>query len=43
VRGWGSTTIRLNPDLNKLSNGQIPAYSVQLMENECVGNTTVVN
>ena len=32
VRGWGSATIRLNPDLNKLSNGQIPAYSVQLME-----------
>ena len=33
VRGWGSTTIRLNPDLNKLPNGQIPAYSVLLMEN----------
>lgn len=43
VRGWGSATIRLNPDLNKLSNGQIPAYSVQLIENECVGTTTVVN
>ena len=43
VRGWGSTTIRLNPDLNKLSNGQIPAYSVLLMENGCVGTVTVVN
>ena len=44
VRGWGSTTIRLNPDLNKLPNGQIiPAYSVLLMENECVGTTMVVN
>ena len=43
VRGWGSTTIRLNPDLNKLPNGQIPAYSVLLMENECVGTMTVVN
>ena len=43
VRGWGSATIRLNTDLNKLSNGQIPAYSVQLMENECVGTSTVVN
>jgi len=43
VRGWGSATIRLNADLNKLSNGQIPAYSVQLMENECVGTTAVVN
>ena len=43
VRGWGSTTIRLNPDLNTLPNGQIPAYSVQLLENECVATTTVVN
>lgn len=43
VRGWGSATIRLNSDLNKLSNGQIPAYSVQLMENECVATMTVVN
>ena len=43
VRGWGSTTIRLNPDLNKLPNGQIPAYSVLLMENGCVGTLTVVN
>jgi hypothetical protein len=43
VRGWGSATIRLNPDLNKLSNGQIPAYSVQLMESACVGTTTVAD
>jgi hypothetical protein len=43
VRGWGSTTIRLNPDLNKLPNGQIPTYWVLLMENGCVGTTTVVN
>lgn len=43
VRGWGRTTIRLNPELNKLSNGQIPAYSVLLMENGCVGTITVVN
>lgn len=43
VRGWGSATIRLNPDLNKLPNGQIPAYSVLLMENGCVSTPTVVN
>ena len=43
VRGWGSATIRFNPELNKLSNGQIPDYSVQLMENECVGTATVVD
>jgi hypothetical protein len=43
VRGWGSATIRLNPDLNKLSNGQIPVWSVQLMEDECVGTTTIID
>jgi hypothetical protein len=37
VRGWGSSTIRLDPKLNKLSNGQVPNYFLQLMENECVG------
>jgi hypothetical protein len=43
VRGWGSATIRMNPDLTKLSNGQIPSYSVLLMENECVATTTSVD
>jgi hypothetical protein len=43
VRGWGSTTIRISPDLNKLSNGQTLFYSVQLMEGECIGTTTVTN
>ena len=43
VRGWGSTTIRLDPKLSKLSNGQVPNYSLQLMENECVGTTETVD
>jgi hypothetical protein len=43
VRGWGSATIRLNPDLNKLANGQIPVWSVQLMEDKCVGTTTIID
>ena len=43
LRGWGSTTIRISPDLNKLSNGQTVFYSVQLMEGECIGTTTVTN
>jgi len=43
VRGWGSTTVRLDPKLSKLSNGQVPNYFLQLMENECVGTTEVVN
>ena len=36
VRGWGSTSIRISPDLTKLSNGQTVFYSVQLMEDECI-------
>jgi len=43
VRGWGSTKIRLDPKLNKLPNGQVPNYFVTLMDNECVGNSVVVN
>ncbi|HWF46314.1 MAG TPA: hypothetical protein VG168_04860 [Bryobacteraceae bacterium] len=43
VRGWGSTNIRIIPDLNTLSDGQTVFYSVQLMENECIATTTVTN
>jgi hypothetical protein len=43
VRGWGSTSIRISPDLNKLSNGQTVFYSVQLMRDECIATTTVTN
>jgi hypothetical protein len=43
LRGWGSTTIRISPDLNKLSNGQTISYSVQLMDDECIGTTAATN
>jgi len=43
VRGWGSTSIRITPDLTKLSNGQTVFYSVQLIENECTATTAVTN
>jgi hypothetical protein len=43
VRGWGSTTIRINPDLSKLPNGQTLFYSVLLMDDGCIGTTTVTN
>jgi hypothetical protein len=43
VRGWGSTTIRISPDLNKLSNGQTLFYSVLLMDGGCIGTMTVTN
>lgn len=37
VRGWGSTTIRLDPRLNKLPSGRVPYWSVELLDHECVG------
>ena len=43
VRGWGSTTIRLDPKLNNLPNGQVPKSTVLLMDNECVSSLDVVN
>ena len=43
VRGWGSTTIRISPDLNKLPNGQTLFYSVLLTDGGCVGTITVTN
>jgi hypothetical protein len=43
VRGWGSTTIQLDPKLSKLSNGQVPTSFLHLIENECVGTMEVVN
>ena len=36
VRGWGSTTIRLDPKLNNFGT-QVPDWDVELMEDECVG------
>lgn len=43
VHGWGSTTIRVDPDLNKLPNGQTVSYSVMLMDDGCIGTTTITN
>jgi len=37
VRGWGSTTIRLDPALNQLPNGQVPSWHLTLDDDECVG------
>ena len=36
VRGWGSTTIRLDPKLNNFGT-QVPDWDLELMEDECVG------
>jgi len=43
VRGWGGTTIRINPDLTKpCGNGQ-PIYEVWLVDSECIWTVTVMN
>jgi hypothetical protein len=43
VSGWGSTTVHLSPKLDKLSNGQIPAWNLILIDNACVGTGMSVN
>ena len=43
VRGWGSTTVRLNQKLSITGNGQRPHFSVQLMDQECISFIEVVN
>lgn len=43
LQGWGSTTIRISPDLNKLPNGQTVSYSVQLGDDGCIGTTSITN
>ena len=43
LRGWGSTSVRISPDLNRLSNGQTFFSSVQLMDHECIATTEVTN
>jgi hypothetical protein len=43
VSGWGTTTIRLNPELDMRSNGQVPLWSIQLLDNECVSFSEVLN
>jgi hypothetical protein len=43
VQGWGSTTIRISANLTKLHNGQTPFYSVQLMDDGCIGTSIDIN
>jgi hypothetical protein len=44
VKGWGSATIRISPDLTKsFGNGQMPFYSLLLVDNECIETLIVMN
>ena len=46
VDGWGSTTVRLNPELDKAPAGyskQAGTWNVLLMDEGCAGYTHIVN
>ena len=44
VRGWGTTTIRINPALPKcFGSGQTVYYSVLLVDNGCIWTIKVMN
>lgn len=36
IDGWGSTKVRLDPNLAKKFHGQVPTWSLLLMDNGCV-------
>jgi hypothetical protein len=43
VRGWGRSTVRINPDLTRASNGQEIFYYVQLVDDACIETIAVTN
>jgi len=43
VSGWGSTTVQLNPEVDKGFGSQIPAWDLLLLDNACVGTTMILN
>ena len=43
VSGRGTSTVQLNPDLDRTSFGQIPSWNLILIDNVCVDTTQIVN
>ena len=43
VSGWGIAKVRLNPELDKGPFGQIPAWSLLLIDNSCVSTIQIMN
>jgi len=43
VLGWGSTTISISQELDKLPNGQTFSFSEQLMDDECIATTSMTD
>ena len=39
VSGWGSTRVRVNPELDRGFGGQTPTWSLLLSDNACVGTS----
>ena len=43
VSGWGIATVQLSPELDKGTGNQIPAWSLILIDNACVGTAMSEN
>ena len=43
VHGWGNGIVQLNPELDKGFHGQIPVWSLLLIDNSCVDTIMVLN
>jgi hypothetical protein len=42
ISGWGSTTIHLNPEIDK-GTRQTPSWNILLVDNACVATTQIMN
>jgi hypothetical protein len=43
IDGWGSTSVQLDPNLDRGFGGQVPGWSLLLFDNGCVGATMVLD
>src|SRR5262245_47054475 len=43
VDGWGSTSVQLNPDLDKKFHGQTPAWGLLLIDHGCVSTSVTLD
>lgn len=43
IDGWGITSVQLDPNLDRGFGGQVPAWSLLLRDNGCVGASMFMN
>jgi hypothetical protein len=43
ISGWGSTAVRLTPELDRGPFGQVPAWNLLLIDNGCVATIQIMN